>query len=471
VCIAAVALTVAGFLVVSSGPTARAGAPSSFRPMIFVHGFAGSAGQFEAQAMRFTSNGYPADHIVAHEYDSSFGLETQAEVLARLDGVVDDLKARTGASQVDLLGHSLGTGLMQAYLNSDPARAANVAHYVNLDGAQASAPPGGVPTLAVWGAGDPSREVTGASNVRFPDQTHVEVVTSTETFSEIYRFFNDAEPQFTEVVRQRPGEVTIGGRTLLFLTNAGVEGTLTIYAVDPATGFRLDETPEATFALSGDGSWGPFAADPTQYYEFHLTRGTEGSQHLYYQPFVRTDHMVRLLTSEPNSGLDAIWDKSDDQSNLSIVRNKEWWGDQGALSDLLEIDGTNVINAATAPQSKRAVGVFVYDVDSDNVSDTSAPIPTFFALPFLTGIDLYLRGTNPPDDTIAIVATPRRGVGAEIINVPNYASETDRITVVYRDFHVTIAPEDDPSDPDDVTEPNSAPSAVPASATSPSFTG
>jgi hypothetical protein len=461
-----VVLIVAVGSLVTSPPTARAGAPAPFRPMIFVHGFAGSAGQFEAQAMRFTSNGYPVDHIVAHEYDSSFGLESQAEVLARLDGVIDDLKARTGATQVDLLGHSLGTGLMQAYLESDPARAANVAHYVNLDGAQAAAPPGGVPTLAVWGAGDPTREIVGARNVYFPDQTHVEVVTSTETFAEIYRFFNDAEPQFTEVVEQHPGEVTIAGRALLFLTNEGAEGTMAIYDVDPATGYRLDETPEATFPLSGDGSWGPFDADPTQYYEFHLTRGDEGSQHLYYQPFVRTDHFVRLLTSEPNSGLDAIWDKSDDHSNLSIVRNKEWWGDQGALSDALEIDGTNVLNAATAPQSKRAVGVFVYDVGSDSVSDTSAPIPAFFALPFLTGIDLYVRGVTPPDDTVAIVATPRRGAGPEVINVPNYASDTDRITVVYRDFHVTIAPQDETQGPGETV-----PVSTPSQATAPSFTG
>jgi hypothetical protein len=130
-----------------------------------------------------------------------------------------------------------------------------------------------------------------------------------------------------------------------------------------------------------------------------------------------------------------------------------------------------VINAATAPQSKRAVGVFVYDVGADNISDTSAPNPIFFSLPFLTGIDLYVRGTSPPDDTISIVATPRRGAGAEVINVPNYASATDRITVVYRDFHVTIPPADEPGDPGDVSQPNSAPSAVPASAASPSFTG
>jgi len=49
-------------------------------PVIFVHGGAGSAAQFESQAMRFTSNGYPAECIMAFEYDSSFTKETRLEV-------------------------------------------------------------------------------------------------------------------------------------------------------------------------------------------------------------------------------------------------------------------------------------------------------------------------------------------------------------------------------------------------------
>ncbi|MEP6298116.1 MAG: hypothetical protein ABJ382_12385, partial [Ilumatobacter sp.] len=35
------------------------------RPIVFVHGFAGSAQQYESQAMRFVANGYPAEQIVA----------------------------------------------------------------------------------------------------------------------------------------------------------------------------------------------------------------------------------------------------------------------------------------------------------------------------------------------------------------------------------------------------------------------
>jgi pimeloyl-ACP methyl ester carboxylesterase len=447
-----------------SGVISTAGAGPAHRPVIFVHGFAGSGSQFEAQAMRLTSNGYSPDDVVAHEYDSLFGIETQSDVLARLDALIAEMKAQTGSDQVDLLGHSLGTGLMQAYLTSDPARAANVAHYVNLDGAQAGAPPGGVPTLAVWGAGDPSRQVVGATNVYFPDQTHVQVVTSSETFVEIYRFFNDADPIANEIVRQPAGQVTIAGRAVKFISNESVvDAQLDIYETEQSTGERTSGTPAFSKELTGDATWGPFNVNPSSTYEFVLTRG-EDVHHLYFQPFPRTNHMVRLLTSDPGVGLDALWEKSANHTNLAIVRNKEWWGDQGSSNDILEVNGINVINAATAPQSKRAVGVFVYDAGVDGVTNTDVPIPVFFGLPFLTAIDVNLAAATPPDGTISIAATPRGGQGVETINVPNWASSTDSVSVQFHDFHVTQAAPGEPTST--TTQPASTAPAV-----TPSFTG
>ena len=57
-CVALVLAVVATLLAGPSAPTAGAGeAEPLFRPLIFVHGFAGSGNQFESQAMRFASNG------------------------------------------------------------------------------------------------------------------------------------------------------------------------------------------------------------------------------------------------------------------------------------------------------------------------------------------------------------------------------------------------------------------------------
>src|SRR4029079_15333518 len=66
-------------------------ADARVRPVIFVHGFFGSGPQFEAQALRFTENGYSGSAIAMHEYDSLFGVEDRDDVFARLDQRVDDL--------------------------------------------------------------------------------------------------------------------------------------------------------------------------------------------------------------------------------------------------------------------------------------------------------------------------------------------------------------------------------------------
>ena len=94
------------------------------RPMIFVHGYSGSAAQFQAQALRFTSNGYPQNYIAAHEYDSTFSINTMDDIHDGLDQLIATLLEETGSDQVDILGHSLGTTVMRDYLESSPERAA-----------------------------------------------------------------------------------------------------------------------------------------------------------------------------------------------------------------------------------------------------------------------------------------------------------------------------------------------------------
>jgi pimeloyl-ACP methyl ester carboxylesterase len=406
------------------------------RPVIFVHGFAGSGAQFETQARRFASNGYPAEYVEAHEYDSLFTVETVDEVFARLDQRIARLLDRTGADRVDLLAHSLGTRLVQDYLRSSPERAALVAHYVNLDGATATEPPGGVPTLAVWGEGSTERTIVGATNVYFSDQAHTQVVTSAETFTEIYGYFTGRSPRTTRIIPQPPRRVRLSGRAVLFPSNVGASGArLEVYEVHGHTGARKHRGPAAVFELRGDGSWGPFRARGRAHYEFAIVWPGAVTHHLYYQPFRRTDRLIRLLTSRPGEGLAAQTEASDRHSNLVITRYKEWWGDQGSGSDSLSIEGLQVLNPANSPRVKRAIGIFAYDQHVDGRTDLSAPIPLFFAQPFITGIDVYVPAVQPPDRSVSIVARPRDGGGhVDTINVPNWRSSDHRISVQFDDY-------------------------------------
>ena len=67
------------------------------RPVVFIHGFSGSGAQFESQALRFTSNGYPSQLISVLDYDSLFGTETRDDVFARLDAAHRRPAARDAA--------------------------------------------------------------------------------------------------------------------------------------------------------------------------------------------------------------------------------------------------------------------------------------------------------------------------------------------------------------------------------------
>jgi len=404
------------------------------RPVIFVHGGSGSGAQFDTQALRLMSNGYPADRIAVHEYDSTFGTNTMEEVWAGLDELIAELLRETGADGVDLLGHSLGTTVSQGYLTSSPERAASVAHYVNIDGRTAAAPPGGVDTLAVWGEGDQTRQIIGAQNYYAPAQSHVQVATSAETFAEIYRFFTGHEPKTTDVVPQR-GRIRLSGEANVFPQNQGADGfTLQIFEID-RRGRREHRRPDATFAIGADGAWGPFKAHAGERYEFALTR-TDGSvHHLYFQPFLRSDHLVRLLTSRPGEGLDLLREPSDTSAGFGVIRYKEMWGDQGANNDTLEIDGVNVLNPATAPRTKRVNAMFVGDDNLDGVTDLSAPVQPWFSLPFISAVDLVVPATIPPDDTVRIEMVARAGDGdEEVVNIPNWATSQNIVTITFRDF-------------------------------------
>jgi pimeloyl-ACP methyl ester carboxylesterase len=406
------------------------------RPVVFVHGGAGSGAQFESQAQRLTSNGYPAELVAVHEYDSTFANNTQAEVQAGLDRLIDRLLEQTGADRVDLLGHSLGTGISQGYLRSSPERADKVAHYVNIDGAAAADLPGGVPTLAVWGEGNQSRQVVGAENRYAPEQSHVQVATSAETFGLFYEFFTGRAPRTTDVVPQRADRIRLSGEANVFPTNLGVAGgTLDIWQVDGETGERVGRRPRATYAIGEDGGWGPFRAQGNVHYEFALRRETGSTHHFYYQPFFRSDHLIRLLTSEPGTGIDLLRDKSERHSTLTIVRYKELWGDQGAGSDVVTVDDDPVLNAATGPRTKRVNAIMVVDDGSDGVSDLQAPIADISALPFIIGVDDFVPAGTPPDATIGVEMTARAADGdAETVNVPNWASSEHHISIHFRDY-------------------------------------
>ena len=116
------------------------------------------------------------------------------------------------------------------------------------------------------------------------------------------------------------------------------------------------------------------------------------------------------------------------------LRYKELWGDQGAESDRLLINGTNVCVPALCPISKQVNAFFTFDRNSDGQTDLSSPDPVLGELPFIQGGDVYVRASSPPDSTVAFQLISR-GVGpVRTLNVPNWNSATDGVTIQWNDF-------------------------------------
>jgi hypothetical protein len=431
--------------------------------VIFVHGYVGSGAQFESQKMRFVENGYPDSQVRVLEYDSTpatpvpgatglnpVGIQViESQLFPRLDQLIAQLKAETGRPQVDLLAHSLGTTLMQDYLNSDPARARNVAHYVNIDGRTASSPPGGVSTLALWGSkgplSPPGRSIGGATNVTIPDSTHVQAATSAVSFGEMYKFFTGAPPATTDIVAER-GPITVSGKALLFPNNTGLSGaSVQVWPIDDATGQRTAADPIATYQIDSSGDWGPVAIRAGRRYEFALIRPGVPVHHFYYEPFLRSDHLIRLLESDALRL--AGGPPSTNSVAMVVIRYKELWGDQPGDNDSLAFNGINICNPAICPLSQLVNALFAYDRGQDRTTDTSKPDPVYSRLPFVTGADVYMPAQNPPVGRVTVTLRSRGGGSTRTVTFPNFPSSTDVATIQLNDFEQSAIPVATPASP------------------------
>ncbi|MFD6275531.1 alpha/beta fold hydrolase [Streptomyces sp. NPDC060209] len=427
----AVFLALVGTLAALTAPTHAATAPrATVNPVIFVHGQEGSAQQWQSQAKRFSGNGYRDDLLYVHEYDTSIATDDHA--IAGLEELVDTVLARTGAQKVDLLAHSRGTRVAQAYL-SLPERAEEVAKYVNLDGRTAAAQPGGVPTLAIWSSLQPNGSIVGALNVHEPRAGHTESATSAESFAHIYAFLRGRPPLTTRVLPEPSASVEIAGRAVHFPQNKGLAGRLEVWRLDSATGARAALLPQHVVRVGADGAFGPLGVSGRGHYELALIRPGERTNHFYFEPFERGDRFVRLLVSPPGGVSDSI-DACPGHTALTVVRAREWRAGT-ADDDRLRIGGTDVLNPAVSPQLRQILGLFAFDKGCDGVSHLDAALPPFDRVPFLTATDLSLPADGRARGTIPVTQTMRGAGGVEeTIAVANWPSDRHTVSLLFKDY-------------------------------------
>ncbi len=436
-------------------------------PVLFVHGFESAGGNFASQVMRLESNGYPHGWVETIDYDSTAAVASPMEVEDQIEKAITELKERTGASQVDLIGHSLGTTVCYDYLTEGEKateRDKSVAAYVNIDG-QEKLPP--VPTLALiaeksMGTITPHGEIPGATNVLIPNETHVQSSTSATSFIQIYKFLRGKAPKHDIVAAKRKEVIEIAGKALDFPINTGLIGdTLKIWPVQ-ADGFRYESGPKsqpvATIAITtggeGEGEWGPVKVERKQRYEFELESAGQPTLHIYYQPFPRSDYQVRLL-AQPALQASSIHEGA---VGIVSIRYKEMWGNAGLLpgsspeeDDELKLDGLNVCTEVICPLTKVVNAMFIGEGEKHpKETNLEEQNPLYSELPFIVGAEVYIPASSkstlsdePTEDVR--VQLNSRGEGPtgsaqakektlEEMDVPNWDSATDQIELVWNDY-------------------------------------
>lgn len=119
---------VMAFALFSPTPSASA---ATTTPVVFVHGYTGSASNWTTAMSVFRSAGWSSSNLFAYEYNSYGNNITNARGLASF---VDQVKSRTGASKVAIVNHSMG-GLVSQYYLKVLGGNTNVSHLASIAGA------------------------------------------------------------------------------------------------------------------------------------------------------------------------------------------------------------------------------------------------------------------------------------------------------------------------------------------------
>jgi len=352
-----------GFAAFAQAQSAAPGA-AEIRPIVFVHGNGDQAPLWMTTLWRMETNGVPRDRMLAVNFTDPLSRTDDAkpepnkssteDQRRELGEAVQQLKRRTGAARVALVGNSRGGYAIRSYVKSSGG--ADVSHAVlcgtpnhgvydwdtnlgseyngrgpflrSLNEGESEVTPGtafltlrsenmdkfaqpdgrilgkaGTPT----GIGFDGPALKGATNLVLGAVDHRETAYHPRAFREIYKFIAGREPDRMAIAPE--AEVKLGG--LVTGTPNGVQtnrpvagASVEIYRVSPDTGERIGGAIHASQSAE-DGRWGPAKVDPSWYLEMVLTSAGSVTTHFYRSPFPRSSDIVHLRAARPLGPADA----------------------------------------------------------------------------------------------------------------------------------------------------------------------
>jgi hypothetical protein len=329
-----------------------------------VHGNGEQASIWMTTLWRMESNGIPRERMLAINFTDPYARSDEAkpepnrssteDQRRELGEAIQELKRRTGAPRVALVGNSRGGYSIRSYIKNgggadvshavlggvpnhgisdwddNPGsefntrgpflrglndgdsgvtpgtafltlRSENMDKYAQADGQILGKP--GTPT----GISFDGPALKGATNLVLGAVDHRETAYSARAFREIYKFIAGREPEriaiMPETTVRLSGLVTAtpgGVQTNRPVTGASVE----VYRVSPENGERIGGSIH-TSQTGADGRWGPVTADRSWYLEIVLTSAGSTTTHFYRSPFPRSSDIMHLRAARPLGPADA----------------------------------------------------------------------------------------------------------------------------------------------------------------------
>jgi pimeloyl-ACP methyl ester carboxylesterase len=346
-----------GFAAVAQTASAAPGG-AEMPPMLFAHGNGDQASLWMTTLWRMESNGVPRERMSAINFSDPLARTDDAkpepnkssteDQRRELADAISELKRRTGAARVALVGNSRGGYPIRSYLKNGGSgnvshavlcgvpnhgvfdwddnpgsefngrgaflrglnagesevtdgtsfltlRSDNMDKYAQPDGRMLGKP--GTST----GVGFDGPALRGATNLVLGAVDHRETAYSPRAFREIYKFIAGREPDRIAVVPE--AEVRLSG--LVTDTPGGVQtnrpvkgASVEIYRVSPDNGERRGPAVHAS-QTGADGRWGPAKVDPSWYLEMVLISPGSTITHTYRSPFPRSSDIVHLRAARP----------------------------------------------------------------------------------------------------------------------------------------------------------------------------
>ena len=345
-------LAVANFdlaAIAQSTPAAAVEVP----PILFVHGNGDQASVWITTLWRMETNGIARGRMAAINFTDPLArsddnvaqpnrssTEDQRRELAQ---AIAELKQRTGAARIALVGNSRGGNSIRSYLKNGGApdvshavlcgvpnhgvyawnenlgnefngkgpflrglnegdsevlpdtafltlRSDGLDKYAQPDGRFVGKP--GTPTVIT----SDGPALKGATNLALGAVDHRETAFHPRAFREIFKFIAGREPDRLAITPEPQVKLSglVTGTPGGVQTNRPLQGALVeVFRTSPETGERVGDTLYS--ATTGpDGRWGPATVDPSWPVEIVLTQPGATTTHYYRSPFPRSSDIVHL---------------------------------------------------------------------------------------------------------------------------------------------------------------------------------